>query len=196
MFNTIQFSLCCRFAMTSIIGEGIQVDALPDDLLESIQVIVSNENIKKEPADDVYVTVDQSNEEGQFFVIEEYEQAPEAIVHPSIGTTQKDFLKRLSSAGQCFLCTNQDIPGRLRLHFISRHLKFGVTIEDKLIILCNLGCKRAPHYHCPFPDCLFSCSKKNNLKKHYFEHGTDVANELGEPAMISGEDIDGFHVKQ
>ena len=157
-------------------AEGIQIEHLPDDLMETISMIVSHEeNIKKEPETDFLLTIDNYNNSNECFVIEEYEEAPEAIVHPSIGDSRAFFLEKLKNAGHCFLCTDQEFSTTLEAHFTNCHLRHNVNIAGKFIVACHLGCKKGPHFHCSYPDCLFSCKHKHNLKIHFLNHRSQGA---------------------
>ena len=162
------------------VGEGIEVDALPDDVLETIQVIVSSE-IKKEPSDELYYTIDATNPASEFFVIEEYEKPQEVIIHPSIGSDRKQFIRRLKSTGQCYLCSKK--TKNVGEHFMKYHLNQMINMGGKHILLCNLGCKKAPHFHCPYPDCLYSTARKGNLKSHFAGHEQEM--ETGDPDLPS-----------
>lgn len=176
----------------------VQVGELSDVLQETLSAINAHENIehiiKDEPETDFIVTVDPCEDANEYFLIEEYEEPSQPIEHPSVATNKDNFIEKLLSSNQCFLCMGQTFshPNRLTAHFEKIHLLHNVVIGDKLVVLCRLGCKKEAHFHCPQPECLFSCKHKHRLRLHYnLNHsrgnGTDALTLLEELQRSEGQ---------
>lgn len=154
-------------------AEIVQMDELNDVLHETLSAINAHENIehiiKEEPESDFIVTVDPCEDANEYFLIEEYEELSQPIEHPSVGVSKNEFLKRLRSGDQCYLCNGQSFSQRARLdlHFERTHLQRMVKLGGKMVVLCRLGCKKDAHYHCPQAECLFSCKHQHRLRLHY-----------------------------